>query len=343
MKHKFEREIPMISAHYMAALARFMQREGVSPGVLLDGTGVPASALHEAEVYLSVAQVQRMIAQACRLVPRASLGFEFGRGADLSLHGLLGFSILRREKLRELVSLVVTFIRVRLPLMEIRLVDDGPRQHMVLEDTWDLGEVRHFVTGMYLGGIHAIGSLATRDIRLEFDAPAPRTTRGFGGIERSLLSFGQPACRATLTYHSRPAWEVENLGADLIARLGVRESAPGDEADVVLRLRQCVMTNPGRECTLESVADHLGMSARSLRRHLQDVGQNFSEIRNGIRLEFAKRLLRGSTFPIEEIAERVGYGDQASFSKAFSAWTGTSPGRFRRSGAGLDDVLPRSA
>ncbi|MFZ5723187.1 MAG: helix-turn-helix domain-containing protein [Pseudomonadota bacterium] len=343
MKNEPGREFPLVSAHYIAAFARFMQAEGISPDVLLDGTGVPIEALTQPEVYLSIAQVQRVFEQGCRLVPRDSLGFEFGRTADLTLHGLLGFSILRREKLRELVALVVTVIRVRMPLMEIRLSEDGAHQHLVLEDTWDFGSARAFVTGMYLGGIHTLASLATRDIRLEFDHPAPRSRRGFGQLQTASLSFDRPQCRATLTYRGLPAWQTENRAPELIARLGVREAPVADETDVVLRLRQCILAHPGRHCTLEEVADRLGMSPRSLRRHLQDAGQSFSDIRNSIRMEFARRLLRGSTLPIDEIADRVGYGDQASFSKAFSACTGISPGRFRRSGNTLDDTLSRSA
>ncbi|MFZ5756628.1 MAG: helix-turn-helix domain-containing protein [Pseudomonadota bacterium] len=338
MKHAYERNFPMISAHYAAVLARYMQREGISPEVLLDGTGVPISALREPEVYLSVAQIQRLIEQACRLVPRESLGFEFGRTIDLSAHGLLGFSILRRERLRELVGMVVTVIRVRLPLLDIRLTEDGPRQHLQMEDTWDLGTTRHFVTGMYLGSILSIASLATRDLRLEFDCAAPRTTRGFHGLDRGQVVFGQAACRATLTYHSRPAWQEENRAPELIAKLGAHETGITDEAEIVLRLRRCVLSNPGRDCTLESVAERMGLSARSLRRHLQETGQSFTDIRNCVRLEFARRLLRGSSLPIEEIAEQVGYGDQASFSKAFSAWTGTSPGRYRRAGNTLEEA-----
>ena len=338
MKHEFEREFPMISAHYMAALSRFMQREGVATRTLLDGTGVPIEALQQPEIYLSVAQVQAIIEQACRLVPRESLGYEFGRTVDLSVHGLLGFSILRRERLRELVSLVVNLVRVRFPLMEIRLVEDGPRQHMLLEETWELGAARHFVTGMYMGGIQAMTALATRDIQLTFDHPAPRDLRCFTGLDRSQLAFGAERCSATLTYHQRAAWQEEKLAPELIARLGATAAPLIDEADVVLRLRQCIMSNPGRECSLEWAADQLAMSARSLRRHLQDCGQSFTDIRNCIRLEFARRLLRGSSFPIEDIAARVGYGDQASFSKAFNAWTGTSPGRYRREGGSLNPV-----
>lgn len=333
MKNGPEREFPMIAAHYVATFVRFMQREGISPQVLLEGTGVAPEAFDKPEVYLSVAQTLRVFEQGCRLVPRESLGFEFGRTADLSVHGLLGFSLFRRENLRELVSLVVTVIRVRLPLMEIRLVDDGPRQYLLLEDSWELGTARRFVTGMYLGGILNVASLATRNIRLEFDGPPPRSMRGFDGVNLAELRFGQRSCRATLTYQTQPAWVTEKMAPQLIAQLGLREEMAPDDSSVVLRLRQQVLANPGRECTLEWVANRLGMSPRSLRRHLQEAGQNFTDIRHRIRLEFARRLLRGSRVPIEEIAARVGYGDQASFSKAFSTWTGISPGRFRRDGS----------
>jgi AraC-like DNA-binding protein len=47
-------------------------------------------------------------------------------------------------------------------------------------------------------------------------------------------------------------------------------------------------------------------------------------------MRLACRLLRESEKGIKEIAGRVGYSTEASFSKAFTHWCGQAPGEYRR-------------
>ncbi len=49
-----------------------------------------------------------------------------------------------------------------------------------------------------------------------------------------------------------------------------------------------------------------------------------------LRMRRASTLLRSSTAKLEEISLRVGYASVYSFSVAFSRWSGSPPGRFRR-------------
>lgn len=75
------------------------------------------------------------------------------------------------------------------------------------------------------------------------------------------------------------------------------------------------------------VARRLGLSRRSLRRHLEDCGTHFSEILADCRDRAAMRLLV-SGCGIEETALRLGYADAAAFSRAFRARQGMPPGRW---------------
>jgi AraC-like DNA-binding protein len=47
------------------------------------------------------------------------------------------------------------------------------------------------------------------------------------------------------------------------------------------------------------------------------------------RMAIAKRLLNHTEMPIAEIALSVGYAENASFSRAFKAWSGQTPETFR--------------
>ncbi|BCH35176.1 AraC family transcriptional regulator [Mesorhizobium sp. L-8-10] len=72
-----------------------------------------------------------------------------------------------------------------------------------------------------------------------------------------------------------------------------------------------------------------GTSERSFQRQLRAEGTSFSELLSEVRrTETLKRLSeRGNT--IAAIAAELGYSDQASFTRAFRRWTGSSPGQFR--------------
>jgi AraC-like DNA-binding protein len=51
----------------------------------------------------------------------------------------------------------------------------------------------------------------------------------------------------------------------------------------------------------------------------------------GWRMTVAKDMLRSGKMPLEQVAERVGYGSASTFSTAFSRHVGQPPGRYARS------------
>ena len=83
--------------------------------------------------------------------------------------------------------------------------------------------------------------------------------------------------------------------------------------------------------TTDSVAKHLGMSRRSLSRHLREAGTSFQDILNQVRLRLAVRFLRDSNLQIGEIGYRLGYSSRSAFTTAFRRETGFRPREFRDS------------
>jgi AraC-like DNA-binding protein len=71
------------------------------------------------------------------------------------------------------------------------------------------------------------------------------------------------------------------------------------------------------------------MSIRTLQRRLHDDGLTYEAVMDQLRLERAVDLL-GTPVPLTEVSRRVGYDDQAHFTRAFKRWTGTTPGAWRK-------------
>ncbi|MBC7941951.1 MAG: helix-turn-helix domain-containing protein [Chitinophagaceae bacterium] len=77
------------------------------------------------------------------------------------------------------------------------------------------------------------------------------------------------------------------------------------------------------------MADLLGVSERTLQRRLTELGRSFSDVVDDFRSEEAARLLATPGLHLVEVANRLGYAEQTSFTRAFRRWTGTTPGAWR--------------
>ena len=82
---------------------------------------------------------------------------------------------------------------------------------------------------------------------------------------------------------------------------------------------------------LDSLAERAAMSRRTFTRHFrQATGTTVGRWLQSQRLAMAQRLLETSTRPIDDVAERTGFGSAVSLRQHFAAAFGTSPSAYRR-------------
>ena len=87
------------------------------------------------------------------------------------------------------------------------------------------------------------------------------------------------------------------------------------------------------EFTQQEVAEHFGVSSRTLHRKLADKNIRFSTLINNMRYQMAKQYLDSGELSINNIAHKLGYTEQSAFTRAFKRWSGTTPiGYTKRSG-----------
>jgi AraC-like DNA-binding protein len=93
---------------------------------------------------------------------------------------------------------------------------------------------------------------------------------------------------------------------------------------------QLISLLPSGESRAAAVAQRLNMSTRSLTRHLEEEGTTFGEILERLRRRLASRYLAHDRMSIKQIAWLLGYSEVGAFNHAYRRWTGTSPGRARK-------------
>ena len=94
-------------------------------------------------------------------------------------------------------------------------------------------------------------------------------------------------------------------------------------------VRQCLGDRLNRDGNIESIAQALNLSVRTLGRQLGEEGTTFLKIKDELRQKIALRLLRESSQSVEAIAEEIGFTSLTAFYRAFRTWTGGTPRAYR--------------
>lgn len=96
------------------------------------------------------------------------------------------------------------------------------------------------------------------------------------------------------------------------------------------QVRRCLEMSLAEGGDMESIAQALNLSVRTLVRRLQTENTSFSQVKNQLRQDIALRLLVESQQRVEDIAAQTGFESLTAFHRAFKGWTGSTPLAFRR-------------
>jgi AraC-like DNA-binding protein len=85
--------------------------------------------------------------------------------------------------------------------------------------------------------------------------------------------------------------------------------------------------------TLDDLARHVRLSARTIDRYLKKEGLQFRDLAQQMRFERACTLLAEPSATVAQVALRLGFSDAANFSRAFRRVFGMAPGEYQKRGA----------
>lgn len=173
------------------------------------------------------------------------------------------------------------------------------------------------------------------------------------GIAFDRVSFPYPrpahAADYALVYTAHSRFDADCLSARFQANLldlPIRrdesalgrflQGAPGKIAmlyrrdrEMVFRVRDLIRDALPDNLSLDTVATRLHLSPRTLSRRLEEEGSSFRAIKDATRRDIAYARLTKTRQPIAAIAADLGYAEPSAFYRAFIAWSGLSPERYR--------------
>lgn len=328
------------------AVAQVLAGAGVPPAELLAGTGVDPARLQDPDHHTSSAQLYQVLRRALHLRPLPDLGRRIGARLHVTSYGLYGYALLCAPTLEAALERATRFHALANPLVPIRGVIDAegvawqfPARHELLLPDLDEPLYRLLIE-LRMATHHTLA----RDVmgpwcRPEFVGvawPAPHDAGAWAATFDAPAQFGQPRCE--LRYPAAWLGRAPQLANAITAAQTSRECARLVEAldggaSVARRVYRELMRTPGRFPGIESIAAAMGMTGRTLRRHLVAEGTSYADLLTRVRRALAEDYLRGTRMSVDDIAAALAFSDGRSFRQAFQRWTGRSPSDFRRAGA----------
>ncbi len=149
--------------------------------------------------------------------------------------------------------------------------------------------------------------------------------------EGTLSLLGRQLSREFLRTDNATGLCVEGLTLQLLAEAARQSIAPLRSVPAWLqRARDLIRDEFQRTLTLDHIAVAVGVHPVHLASaYRQRYGLTIGESVRRLRVEQACDDLK-STLPLATVALRAGYADQSHFTKAFKAYVGTTPARYRR-------------
>jgi AraC-like DNA-binding protein len=335
--------VPIASARRVVAAAAGRAR-AVD---LCDAVELEPAALDDPSARLPLSQLAGMYEAAARLTGDDSFGLHVGSRVDPCSFGACGYIAANSATVGQAFSRLPRYLPLWTAGAGFRLEAEGRGARL----SWEyfdhsIGETRHDCE-MTLSAAAGIGFLGARDWRpreVHLQHAPPRRDAGeHRRLFRAPVHFRMPTSGLVL---DKAALDAPIRGADprlgaMLAAYADRELVAAPES-LVGRLRAGLRAavSDGRP-SVSLLARRLGIGPRSLQRRLAEEGTSFRELLGAVRRELALEYLRDRRMPIATIADRLGFADATELQRAFRAWTGLSPGRYRRSASPLDGPATR--
>ncbi|OAH10277.1 AraC family transcriptional regulator [Streptomyces jeddahensis] len=299
------------------------------------GTGLDRARLEQPRTLVSYRQAITVIRRALKELPAGPLGLMIGSRDPLLTWGTLGTAVRSASTGAEALKVATQFHQGAGTMLDyvVSRTDQGnvvellPRTHEP--------DLMVFLSEEAFAGIVVLTRLmfgpSSGPLAAELSYPPPPWAAAYTRLWRCPVTFD---CEhTTLTMASAleerrvPTANATQFEAALQATRALLDSDPVD--DLVATVEGTLRQDLRSRRTATQVADALGMSPRTLHRHLAKAGYSFGTIQDRVRRQQADVLLMQTRRSITAIAAELGYSDPREFRRAYKRWTNTTPTQAR--------------
>ena len=305
---------------------------GLDPFRMLRLAKLPASILSDPNIMISSDSVGWLLEESARLSGQEAFGLLIAESRQLSNFGMVALLIREEPTLRSALQSCARYTRLHNAGVELRLENIGDLDllHLGVNMQGGHGVWRQAIeqaTGIVLRTLSILSGYTFRPVRVSFTHEQPASLEVHHRVLGAAIEFSQEfnaiICRARDLDAAIPTADPA-LHREVKRSLDMLMANLRDEP--AQRVRQIVkMLLPSGLCSVDGVAQHLGVHRRTLNRHLAGEGESVTTIINAVRAELAEEYLANSKRRLYEVAELLGFSSAGDFSRWFRSQFGKTP------------------
>lgn len=304
---------------------------GLDPARMLLLAGLSPNVEREPDLMIPVERVGQLLQASAIGSDNESFGLCMAESRRLSNLGAVGMLIRDQATLRDSLELLMRY-QVLLN-GSLSLMMDAQADVVVLREEVKPGHPQQptrqrieLALGVMLRLMRQFLGADWQPRRVCFKHSAPRDAtvhhRLFGYCVEFDADFNCIVCaKADLDARNPSADPAMARYAQQLLDASVKSLRPTMVEDV---RRTTLLLLPSGRCTIEQVAEHVGVACRTVQRGLAEQGQSFSSMVNEIRRELATRHVIESDRPLTEVAMLLGFFAPSSFSRWYHSQFGCS-------------------
>ena len=311
----------LIRSASLTHYADVARRVGLDPDRMLREFGLPQRCLVDAEIKIPIDAARRLLEVSAERSRVEAFGLLMAEARRLSNLGPLGLLIREQPTLRLAVEAFVRYGRRLNEELLLAIEEAGEvvvlREELIVGHAGPVRQSTELAIGVAFLMLRTLLGADWRPRRVCFahDAPADRSVHEhlFGRNVEFGHDFNGIVC-------ARTDLDVVNPDADpVVARLArqMLEAHPASKtADMSTRVRELVVMLLGTgTCTIDRVAQHLGVDRRTVHRRLANEGATFSGLVEAVRLELAERYVKDPHRSLAEVSLLLGFSAPSGFSR----------------------------
>lgn len=317
-----------ISVALLRPLAELLGRLDVDSAAFLAALGVDETM--PPNTYVAATEVDDQLAQIATHRSDPAFALTLARASLVRPLGLFGHLVWLSGTVRDAVERAAKFYLVVTRRTTLTLDDTPPISTLRMLPVSRTAKRGRILTELPFASLALRardatgGAFALRSVRfMHAGEPGP----AYADVFRAPVAFnagGDEIEMDTTQLDLRLASADPITSAALEAKVAQLTASGAARSVFVEKVRRAIAANLATSLAPTAIAKALGISTRTLRRHLEHEGLSLRITLDDVRRERADTLLASGT-SVKETAFALGFSEPSAFSRAYKRWTGMPP------------------
>ncbi len=319
----------------LALIANFLEEQGFDAQIVFDQFAIKLEDLKNNLMPVSLQTQGHIFKVVEALTGCDHLGLLIGKNAQLSNIGPLRFLVLNAATMRDAMASLFYYGSMWYRGQKLDLQEDQGYARICMQIEGEISGKEQYQTAYLVAMVSIIELVLGKSWRptlVRISYPKPKSAHlyekffgcpvWFGQTQHEIL-FPQEQLDQKRTGHDHQL--------DHFLRQHLSELRTNNRVDIITQVCKIIEELlPHRLCNIERVAEYFSIHRFTLYRYLNQYGTTFESLLEKTRKEIAVKLLKNKQLMIIEVANQLGYDDQANFTRAFKRWYNITPARWRR-------------